>query len=137
MVIDDYFAVSCEDVGGHVEAAASVRCLERAEEIYSQAGVFGSPEKIIRGEENFKVVGAEVFSDHFARSAGVVTVSAPASKRIPMIALSLSLSLALSLSLCLSEISLLAHHLASSGFQVGRELGLHFHVPASLQLYVV
>ena len=89
LVIDDYFAVSRESLKISPEDSASVRCLEKAEETYKEAGVFGSPEKMIRGEENFKVIGAEVFSDHFSRSAGVVTVSAPAAKRIPMIALSL------------------------------------------------
>ena len=43
----------------------------------------------MRGEEVFKIIGTEVFSDHKARAAGVVTVAAPCSKRVPMIALSL------------------------------------------------
>ena len=92
LVIDDYFVVSREPVNGAVESSASVRCLDAAEQIYERAGVFGSPEKTVRGAENFTVIGAEVFSDSKARSAGVITVSAPGAKRVPMIALSLKVA---------------------------------------------
>ena len=81
LVIDDYFAVSCEEGGKKSEESVAVQCLDLAEETYKASGVFGPPEKTERD--------TEAFSDHKARAAGVVTVAAPCSKRVPMIALSL------------------------------------------------
>ena len=89
LVIDDYFAISREKASTPPMQAQSVRHLARAESIYQSEGVFGSDDKTIRGAETFKVVGAEILSDDYARNAGIVSVAAPLSKRIPMIALSL------------------------------------------------
>eukprot|EP00435_Cladocopium_sp_Y103_P013662 s4315_g3.t1 len=72
--------------------AESVRHLGIAEEAYKANRVLGSDEKTVRGEEVFKIIGAEIYADQQARDAGVVTVSAPASNRIPMICLSLKLA---------------------------------------------
>eukprot|EP00435_Cladocopium_sp_Y103_P053894 s978_g17.t1 len=92
VVIDDFFCVSKEAAATPNLEAASVRCLEKAEEIYKEQDVLGSDEKTVRGEENFKIIGAEVLADSKTRSAGLVTVSAPAAKRIPMACLSLKLA---------------------------------------------
>jgi hypothetical protein len=89
LVIDDYFAVSKEGLSHNPEDSTAARCLDRAEAIYDRAGVFGSPEKTVRAKENFKIIGAEVFSDQKARNGGAITVAAPCSKRVPMIALTL------------------------------------------------
>ena len=52
-------------------------------------GVLGSPEKDILNSSHFKVIGAEVNSGEAARSRGLVCVSAPVTKRLSLIALSL------------------------------------------------
>eukprot|EP00435_Cladocopium_sp_Y103_P016191 s1218_g4.t1 len=92
VVIDDYFVVSRECVTTCNSSAKSVECLSKAEAIYSKHGVIGSDEKTLRGLENFKIVGAEIFSDSKARDAGAITVGAPLSKRIPLICLSLKIA---------------------------------------------
>ena len=89
LVIDDYFAISREKAGSAPLQAESVRLLAEAEGIYKREGVLGSDDKTVRGAEFFKVVGAEIWSDSRARGVGIVSVAAPLSKRIPMIALSL------------------------------------------------
>lgn len=88
VVIDDYFAVSREPLGKNKPTAAAVELLEIAEDAYRRHDVLGSDEKTVRGAEVFKVIGAEVLSDKQCRDAGVVLVGAPASKRIPLSALS-------------------------------------------------
>ena len=89
VVIDDYFVVSRERAEEDCISAESVKKLAKAEKIYERHKVLGSDEKTVRGAEVFKIIGAEVQSDLLARSAGVITVGAPASKRIPMISLTL------------------------------------------------
>ena len=54
--------------------------------------IIGSDEKTVRGEENFKIIGAEVLSCKRLRDAGIVSVAAPLSKRIPMSMLSLAIA---------------------------------------------
>ena len=89
LVIDDYFVISRERASAKSSQAESVRRLEEAEKINEAAGVFGSDDKTIRGAESFKVIGAEVLADARTRSAGIVSVAAPLSKRVPMMMLSL------------------------------------------------
>eukprot|EP00435_Cladocopium_sp_Y103_P062720 s916_g24.t1 len=48
LVIDDYFVVSRELAGIDVEDSESVKKIDQAEQIYQEAGVFGSPEKNVR-----------------------------------------------------------------------------------------
>ena len=80
-----------------VEGARPVTCethgdsygMPPVESIYRREGVLGSDDKTVCGAEFFKVVGAEIWSDAWARGAGIISVTAPLSKRIPMMALSL------------------------------------------------
>ena len=92
VVIDDFFSGSREKHHVPSSEALSVKHLEQAEKIYLEEAVLGSDEKTVRGEEKFKIIGAEVLSDWQARSAGVVLVSSPVSKRIPMSCLSFRLA---------------------------------------------
>lgn len=92
LVIDDYFAISREPAALPPAEAHSVSQLDMAEEIYDEVGVFGSPDKTVRGSEVFKSIGAEVLSDSRARSAGVITVGAPQEKRLALVTLSLRIA---------------------------------------------
>ena len=92
LVIDDYVMISKERPNTSADDAVSSKMLAMAEATYSRHGVIGSDDKTIRGAEAFKVLGAEIFSDERARGCGVITVGAPLSKRLPMIALSLKLA---------------------------------------------
>ena len=89
LVIDDFFAISCDKVGKPVGDSLSMASLSRAEETYLRHGVFGSDEKTVYGSERFKVIGAEIGADKRCRGAGVVSVSAPVEKRFALAALSL------------------------------------------------
>lgn len=89
LVIDDYFSVSREPAFVPPECSLAVANLEKAEEIYKAEKVMGSDEKTVRGEERFKVIGAEVDSSSRCRDAGIVPVGAPLSRRIAMAMLSL------------------------------------------------
>eukprot|EP00435_Cladocopium_sp_Y103_P023047 s3468_g5.t1 len=92
LVIDDFFTVSRERAGTPLLQAKSVEVLERAEGVYSEAGVFGSDEKTIRGAERFKIIVTEIGSDEKCRGAGVITASAPLEKRFALASLSLRLA---------------------------------------------
>ena len=81
LVIDDFCCISCER-DGSTSVPLSVQRLDAAERAYAEERIIGSDEKTVRGEKNFKVIGAEVLSDDRVRSAGVTTVAAPLAKRI-------------------------------------------------------
>ena len=91
-VIDDYFVLSRGPARSSWKEARSVALLERAEDVYNKAGVIGSDDKTVRGSQFFKIIGAEIQSDGQARDANVITVGAPASKRVPMCALSFKIA---------------------------------------------
>ena len=92
LVIDDFFSVSTELSAVPNHLAKSVGLLEQAEKAYKHEAIIGSDEKTVRGEENFKIIGAEVLSCKRLRDAGIVSVAAPLSKRIPMSMLSLAIA---------------------------------------------
>ena len=89
VVIDDFLAVSREPLKACREHAASVELLGRAERAYKDHEILDSDEKAIRGDEVFKVIGAEILSDKQCRDAGAVLLGAPAAKRTSLSALSL------------------------------------------------
>ena len=87
LVIDDYFAVSRQQIGDE-KKPESVTCLGTAISAYQQEGVLGSPEKDVIDSRHFKVVGAEINCSEKAVSLGRATVSAPTTKRMSMSVLS-------------------------------------------------
>ena len=89
LVIDDYFAISREHVSTDPKDATSSEKFQIASDLYRSESVLGSPEKDVVGSCHFKVIGAEVNCSQKARSHGVVSVSAPASKKIALMCLSL------------------------------------------------
>ena len=89
LVIDDYFAISCERKAVPCEDTLSMSCLRCARSIYSDNKVLGSPEKDVTGASSFKVVGAEVDSSSRTRAVLGTTVGAPRARRFSMAALSL------------------------------------------------
>ena len=88
LVIDDYCVISCEPEKGNSKPR-SVEHLEKAEEVYALEGIIGSDEKTVRGEKDFKVIGAEVQSSDRTRGLGFTLVGAPFSKRLALATLSL------------------------------------------------
>ena len=91
LVIDDYFAVSFEQLGSH-DKSISERCYDRAQEIYSREGLLGSPHKDLISVDEGRVIGAYVNGSQRAVSRGVVTVAAPAKKRLALSILTLEVA---------------------------------------------
>ena len=89
VVIDDFFTVSCDPAGTDPKTSKAVDRLNTAEKLYAQHSILGSDEKTVRGDELFKIIGAEVNSTKTARDAGIISVAAPLAKRVALSALSL------------------------------------------------
>ena len=92
VVIDDFFTVSCEPAGSDPKLSRAVGYLNTAEELYARHSILGSDEKTVRGDELFKIIGAEVNSTKAARDAGIISVAAPLAKRIALSSLSLRIA---------------------------------------------
>ena len=88
LVMDDYFAISTQAVSADGLPLVA-KCFSTALDAYEKEKVLGSTEKDVLNTSHFKVIGAEVNSGKGARSRGVVCVSAPVTKRLSLIALSL------------------------------------------------
>ncbi|CAE7527751.1 unnamed protein product [Symbiodinium sp. CCMP2592] len=88
LVIDDYFALCVKDLRDP-SGPVCVDRLRLAKDIYQHEGLVGSDDKDIWGEPKAKIAGAEICSGPETRSRGLVTVAAPAEKRIALSLLSL------------------------------------------------
>ena len=86
--MDDYFAISTQAVSADGLPLVA-KCFSTALDAYEKEKVLGSTEKDVLNTSHFKVIGAEVNGGKGARSRGVVCVSAPVTKRLSLIALSL------------------------------------------------
>ena len=97
LVIDDFFVASKEkaDLGHTFEKEEKTQAKVRfdlAQKIYKTAGLAGSAEKDVINSEVSKVVGAELDSSASTRALGVISLGAPAKKRLALSYLSLELS---------------------------------------------
>ena len=96
LVIDDYFSLSRESrlsfdfgkEGTPGVSSGAYRCFKKAKEIYSQQEILGSDDKDQINCLLFKAAGAEVDSRRQCVDDGLVSVSAPASKRLGLATLS-------------------------------------------------
>ena len=85
LVIDDFFALSCEDLEScrtePCEKSVSYKMFLRAKETYAKEGLLGSDDKDIAGSLKYKVCGGEINSSPGCVESGVVSLGAPGSKR--------------------------------------------------------
>ena len=88
LIIDDFFAISCSELGAKGPSLAS-RALAQARSIYSREGLLGSVEKDIDGSCCATVGGAELDASASTRSQGIATVGPPRTKRLGLAAISL------------------------------------------------
>jgi len=89
LVIDDYFCVTVDDL--HVQPSQS-KAFDRynvAQSAYEAHGLLGSPHKDLVCAEEGKVIGAYINGSSRARNLGLVTLGAPAQKRIALAYLTL------------------------------------------------
>ena len=89
LCIDDFFIIAAEPTGIRPEQSQAHRLLKIAQDEYEDKGVLGSIEKDVRASDHFKVIGAEINASEKALSCGLVTASAPTSKRAALAVLSL------------------------------------------------
>ena len=90
-MIDDYYAISVEDAAS-TALPESVRRIQTATEAYDDHGILGSPQKDVLDEVRAKVTGAEIDSSRAAREQGLVTLGAPAQKRLALAFVSLEVA---------------------------------------------
>ena len=90
LVIDDYFVVSKQPHNISLQETKAAQMLEHARKCYNSQGILGSPEKDDLAMRA-KVVGATVNSDVGATSRGLVTVGAPAEKRLSLSVITMDL----------------------------------------------
>ena len=84
LVIDDYFALSVEARECPNEESVAMQKYLIAQEAYGRTKLLGSPTKDVLAENEGKAIGAFVNSSARATSRGLVTLSAPAEKRVAM-----------------------------------------------------
>lgn len=89
LVIDDYFCISSGPVSMPATSTETFKALATARDAYDRHKLEGSHEKDVIAEEKFKAAGAEVDSRISNVKQGLVSVSAPLSKRIGLSTLSL------------------------------------------------
>lgn len=92
LVIDDYFALSCEPLSCHETRTFAMSALSCARSIYEKEGLLGSDEKDVVAQSTVKAAGAEIRSSPKNVRSGVVPVGAPFGKRLALAVLSLRAS---------------------------------------------
>ena len=89
LVIDDYFALSCEPLRWCDSDTFAMHALSKARLVYEAESLLGSPEKDVVAQPVVKAAGAEIRSVEGNVRAGVVPVGAPFCKRLALAALTL------------------------------------------------
>ena len=84
LCIDDYFCVSVEQEGKAPGASLSEKLLSKARKKYEEHNLLGSPDKDVVGEEEAKVIGAQLNASSRARRLGLVTLGVPLKKKLAL-----------------------------------------------------
>ena len=92
LVIDDFFCISVEGKDSEREKSVASSVYRKAQAAYKKADVLGSPQKDLDAVECGKTIGAMVNSGHEATSRNLVTLSAPACKRLSLSSITLQVS---------------------------------------------
>ena len=92
LVIDDYFSVSIEPCGFAEGSSAAFDRFKRADRVYRQECLLGSPHKDIVEQCRAKIAGAELDASPETLALDVATAGSPAQKRLALSLVSLELS---------------------------------------------
>ena len=84
LVIDDYFCVSKELAGTPNLSSTAYARYTAAQRAYGDHNLLGSPTKDVLAENEGKAIGAYVNSSSRARDRGLITLAAPAEKRLSL-----------------------------------------------------
>ena len=90
-LIDDYYAISVHSDGDASPSQAEL-AFRAAKAAYARAGIIGSDDKDVQGEDLAVCTGAEIDSSPATRSLGLALVGAPRQKRIAIAAISLEVA---------------------------------------------
>ncbi|CAE7218280.1 unnamed protein product [Symbiodinium microadriaticum] len=91
LVIDDYYAISVHPDGDASPSQAEL-AFRTAKATYARAGIIGSDDKDVRGEDLAVCTGAEIDGSPATRSLGLALVGAPRQKRVALAAISLEVA---------------------------------------------
>ena len=91
LVIDDHYAISVHPDGEASPSQAEL-AFRAAKAAYARAGIIGSDDKDVQGEDLAVCTGAEIDSSPATRSLGLALVGAPRQKRIAIAAISLEVA---------------------------------------------
>ena len=91
LVIDDFFSISVEPAGSS-SIPKSVSHYSLANDLYESAGLLGSPQKDLIDADEGRVIGAYLNCSDRARAHDLVTVAAPAGKRLGLAYVSMLLA---------------------------------------------
>ena len=91
LVIDDYFCISKEAVGSNAMESEAAKRYAVAQDTYSSLDLLGSPHKDLISVSEGRVIGAYLNSSDRAVRRGLITLAAPAEKRISMSFITLAL----------------------------------------------
>ena len=86
LVIDDFFTLALKEPGckGTATPSEAARAFHRAKSLYQGAGLKGSDPKDVYEESRATVIGAEVRSEDAFVRRGLVSIAAPAQKRLAL-----------------------------------------------------
>eukprot|EP00438_Fugacium_kawagutii_P023074 Skav201172 [mRNA] locus=scaffold65:774040:778439:- [translate_table: standard] len=92
LVIDDFFSVSVQEKGLDPTKSRAYLDYQRAQVAYRRENLLGSPHKDHVAEDCAKAIGATINGGRKALEKGVVTLAAPAEKRMALAYLSLQIA---------------------------------------------
>lgn len=92
LVIDDFFALSTESLDFPALTSKSYQRIKKANEIYSQEGLVGSPLKDIIEQRRAKIAGAEIDASKETLAFDIAPIGAPVQKRLALSLVSLELA---------------------------------------------
>ena len=92
LVIDDYYVIGispCEPQATPNLNTQAAQAMAVAQSVYEKEGIEGSPHKDVHNADRAKITGAELDGSDLARKLGVVSLGAPAKKRLALAFVSL------------------------------------------------
>ena len=101
LVIDDYFSIASTPKDS-AKPPKDVEAFKKAQDIYKQFDIIGSPSKDVIGASESKVIGASINASDRAMQSGICPLGAPSAKRFALSWITLQLT-------CLSHTSDVLH----------------------------
>ena len=91
LCIDDYFAISIQEKSSPSRSLSS-QCFDKAQQIYKEHKIAGSPDKDLVDVDKGKVIGAFINAGEETTNLGIATIGAPPGKRYALALISLRIA---------------------------------------------